>query len=64
MNEFFTLTDWCELGLDAPECLLSEAMDRMSEDGIYKDDFPDRESDYIIRILEKAPWPIKSKVSK
>ena len=28
------------------------AMDRMTEDGIHHDDFPDREAEYIAEILE------------
>lgn len=57
----YTFEDWSELGLAAPDCLISEAMDLMSEDCIHKDDFPDRESDYIIRILDKGPWMIQAK---
>jgi len=29
------------------------AMDRMTEDGIHHDDFPDREADYAYDILEE-----------
>ena len=60
-EKHFTLEDYSELGLDVPDCLKDKAMEEMSEEGIHKDDFPDKEWSFIERILEDGPWAIQAK---
>lgn len=60
-EKHFTLEDYSELGLDVPDCLKEKAMQEMSEEGIHKDDFPDKEWSFIERILEDGPWQIQAK---
>jgi len=35
------------------EAIVELAMEDMTEDGIHHDDFPDREAEYIVDILER-----------
>lgn len=42
-----------------PESLTDEAYELMGEEGIHKDDMPDRFPGYVMRILDKGPWQVK-----